>query len=58
MRGIGEAPNSRLKKFAIWFVIAMIVLFIILDFVDRANAKKKNSFHYQPTTDVQIDRTT
>ncbi len=54
-RGIGEAPNSRIKKFAIWFVIFLIVLFIVIDFVDRENAKKeKNGWHYSPTSDLLI----
>ena len=39
--GIGEAPSSRAKKIVIWFVIAMIVLFIVMDFIDRGNAKKQ-----------------
>jgi hypothetical protein len=39
----------------IWFVIAMIVLFIIIDVVDRNNAKKKKSFHYAPTSDLVIE---
>ena len=55
-RGIGEAPNSRLKKFSIYLVIFLIVLFIVFDFVDRANAKKKKSFHYEPKVDVIISR--
>jgi hypothetical protein len=56
-RGIGEAPNSWLKKFAIGLVVFLIVLFIIIDFVDRANAKKeKAGSYYQPTPDLQIHR--
>ena len=39
--GIGEAPSSRLKKFGIIFVIAMIILFLVMDFIDRANVKKE-----------------
>jgi hypothetical protein len=54
-RGIGEAPNSRLKMLGIWLVIAMIVPFIIIDVVDRNNAKKKKSFHYAPTSDLVIE---
>lgn len=53
--GIGEAPSSRAKKIVIWFVIAMIVLFIVMDFIDRANAKKaRNAYHYAPTVDMPI----
>ena len=55
--GMGDAPNSRAKKFVIWFVVAMIVLFIVMDFIDRANAKKsKTSHHYEPTTDMPFGR--
>ena len=53
--GQSEVPNSRLKKFGIWFVVAMIVLFIIMDFVDRANRNKKNS-QLAPTADMPINR--
>ncbi|MDP7261836.1 MAG: hypothetical protein QF676_04480 [Dehalococcoidia bacterium] len=52
-----ESPSSRLKIFGIGFVIAMIVLFIILDFFNRAERKKgKSNFHYQPIADMQIDQ--
>ena len=55
--GMGDAPNSRAKKFVFGFVVAMIVLFIVMDFIDRANAKKpKNSHYYAPTADMQISR--
>lgn len=40
----------------IWFVIAMIVLFIIIDVVDRNNANKKKSFDFEPTPDLVITR--
>ena len=30
-----------MKKFGIIFLFAMIILFIIMDFVDRANVKKE-----------------
>jgi predicted secreted protein len=54
---MSNAPNSRAKKFVIWFVIAMIVLFIVMDFIDRTNAKKgKNSYYYEPTVDLSIRR--
>ena len=54
---MSNAPNSRAKKFVIWFMIAMIVLFIVMDFIDRTNAKKgKNSYYYEPTVDLPIRR--
>jgi hypothetical protein len=40
--GIGEAPSSRLKKFGIFFAVALIILFITMDFVERANVNKPN----------------
>jgi len=55
--GMSNAPNSRAKKFVTWFVIAMIVLFIVMDFIDRTNAKKgKNSYYYEPTVGLSIRR--
>jgi preprotein translocase subunit SecG len=54
--GLGDAPNSKLKKFAMWFVVVMIVLFIVMDFVDRANAKKKTSFHYEPSSGLMLSK--
>jgi len=39
--GIGEAPQSRKFKIIIIGVIFLIALFIVMDFVDRANEKKK-----------------
>ncbi|NQW21669.1 MAG: hypothetical protein HQ477_13265 [Chloroflexi bacterium] len=38
-RGIGEAPNSRMKKISTLLVVFLIILFIIMEFVDRANAQ-------------------
>ena len=37
--GIGETPNSRLKKFSIWFVIFLIVLLFFMEYLDFVNAK-------------------
>ncbi len=55
--GMSDAPNSRAKKFVLGFVVAMIVLFIVMDFIDRANAKKpKNSYHYEPIAGMSIVR--
>jgi hypothetical protein len=39
--GIGEAPQSRVFKFSIIAVIFLIILFIVMDFIDRGNAKKE-----------------
>jgi hypothetical protein len=52
--GIGEAPSSRAKKIVIWFVIAMIVLFIVMDFIDRANVKKEREQRGQ-TSGLHLD---
>ena len=32
--GFGDVPNSRLKKFAIWSVIGLLVLFMIFGITD------------------------
>jgi hypothetical protein len=56
-RGIGEAPSSRMKKYGFALLVFLIALFIIMDFVDRANAKKEKAGSlYQPTADLQIHR--
>ena len=52
--GIGEAPSSRAKKIVIWFVVAMIVLFIVMDFIDRANVKKEREQKSQ-TSGLHLD---
>jgi preprotein translocase subunit SecG len=52
--GIGEAPNSRMKKFGIWLVVFLVILFIIIDIVDKQNAKKTNSY-YEPSADQILD---
>jgi preprotein translocase subunit SecG len=52
--GIGEAPSSRAKKILIWFAIAMIVLFIVMDFIDRANVKKEREQRSQ-TSGLYLD---
>ena len=39
--GIGEAPNSRLKMFSIYFVIFLVVLVFVLEYVDSVNEKNE-----------------
>lgn len=34
-RGMGEAPQSRAKKFGLIFLVVMLVLFLITSFTDR-----------------------
>ena len=55
-RGLGETPQSWRFKLGIALVVFLIVLFIVMDFIDRANAKKKNA-QLAPTVDMPIDWT-
>lgn len=42
------------KKIVIWFAIAMIVLFIGMDFIDRANVKKERE-KWDQTSGLYLD---
>lgn len=43
-----------MKKFGIWLVVFLVILFIIIDIVDKQNEKKKNSY-YEPSADQILD---
>ncbi len=58
--GIGEAPSSRLKKFGLIALVFLIALFILMDWIDRANIKKERELREQrrqQTTSISADET-
>ena len=53
-RGIGEGPGTRTKSIGMWLLVGLIVLFIFMDCIDKANAKKK-SFNFESTSQISIN---